>query len=858
MFRGVVDYVAFRNQTNGYTVLKVRPDDVADVDPAALAPNGTVTTVGNVHTGIDVGSAAEFQGYWIDNDRYGRQMRLLNARMIEREAAPTLRGPHQVHLRGRIQHVTYFKEETGFAVIDLLPEANAELPGDAMAADGTVTVVGVMPNPMEGENIHFTGSWVNNEQYGPQFKAATALPIAPREKEGIIAYLVETVTGIGPKTAERIYNHFGDETLKVLDTDPIMVKEVPGLKPSLAERLMQSWQDSRGSRPVMIFLQTYGVSGTMAKRIYDHYSATGINAVTLIKTNPYQLARDVRGVGFLRADKIASAMGISLTARERLQAGLIYTLEKKTSNGHVFLPRDVLLEEAASLLRIDHSTVDLESALREVVLAGDVIEQPIDFGDGPIPVVYERQLYYSESGAANRLRSLLEVRSPLQKQMDDTDWETYLAELAEENNVELTDEQQSAVRAALEHKVSVLTGGPGTGKTTTLRMVIDALDREQVKVYLASPTGRAAKRLAEATGREAVTIHRLLGWDPLGGGFTRDQDNPLDCRMLVIDEASMIDIFLFYNMLKALAYDAHLLLVGDVDQLPSVGPGNVLRDVISSGAAHVTRLTRIFRQAQDSYIIENAHRINHGQFPLLDRDSKDFFMFKIDDPQSAAQTIVELVRERLEAKIRDWEPGFELDPLQDVQVIAPMYRGPIGVDALNQVLQEVLNPPTPRKVEQKFIGRVFRVGDKVMQTKNNYEKSVFNGDIGFIRGIKKGDDKLIEVVMDGHTFVTYSHEEADEQLIHAFCISTHRSQGSEYPYVIMPVMTQHYMMLQRNLIYTAITRAKQMVVLIGTDEAMWIAIRNNNVAQRYSALQLRIRGSAGRAQSEKSELLPGF
>jgi exodeoxyribonuclease V alpha subunit len=575
----------------------------------------------------------------------------------------------------------------------------------------------------------------------------------------------------------------------------------------------------------MIFLQGYGVTSKMARRIYDQFGGMTIETV---QNDPYVLADEVFGIGFIKADQIALNMGLPADSPQRMRAGLSYALNQMSSEGHVYVPRPQLLEKTAELLRIETS-VGLESVLTQQIMANDLISDRTVIG-GDEPAIYLPLYYRAETEAAKRLRRIANTPSRLTDKAAQIKWDSFLKELlGSGDEVQLTDQQQGAVKAAFTHKVSVLTGGPGTGKTTTLRMVIEALDSLDFTFALCSPTGRAARRLAEATGHEASTIHRLLGFSP-GEGFDKDEDSPLDVDALVVDESSMVDLLLFYGLLRALKPETHLLLVGDVDQLPSVGAGNVLRDVIDSGAAHVTRLEAIFRQSEDSYIVMNAHRINMGEMPLTDNQSNDFDFFGEDDPARAADLVVDVVQNRLPDK-------FGYDPIQDVQVVAPMYRGPVGVDNLNMSLQKALNGSL-RMAEKKIGERVFRLGDKVMQTRNNYEKDVFNGDIGFVRAI---DDLSggFEIVMND-TIQFYEWVET-EDLMHAYCISTHRSQGSEYPVVVMPLMTQHYMMLQRNLLYTAITRAKKLVVLVGTRKAVAMAVNNNKVAERFSGLVDRLK-----------------
>ncbi len=728
-------------------------------------------------------------------------------------------------LKGTVERVTYYNQESGYSVVKI--KADKRYP-TAEARDGTIAVVGVMPEIGVGESIQFGGDWVEDPKYGKQFRAEMITPLMPTTESGIVNYLSSgIVKGIGPKTAQKIVNYFGVETIDVLDRTPDRLGEVPGLKRELAKSLTIAWAENQAVRQTMIFLQGYGVTAKMATRIYQHY---GFNTINTVKENPFALADEVFGIGFMRADAIAQSMGLARDSQHRIRAGLHYALNQLAKEGHVYVPRGELAQKASGLLGIDNAAI-IEEVLADELLANKLASDQLPAEDGSeVEAVYLWHYYQSECGAASRLRDLAEIPSPITEEARSLEWKDFLADLAEENQIALTDQQQGAVRAALANKVSILTGGPGTGKTTTLRMVIHALEELDFTFALASPTGRAAKRLSEATEHPASTIHRLLGYVP-GEGFDYDEDNTLDVDMLIVDEASMIDLLLFYDLLKALKPETHLMLVGDVDQLPSVGAGNVLRDVIESGVAHVTRLQVIFRQDEDSHIVVNAHRINNGDAPIMDNNSRDFYFFGEEDPVRAAELVVDIVKDRLPNK-------FGVDPIDDVQVIAPMYRGPIGVHALNEALQKTLNGDK-RVAEKQLSGRLFRAGDKVMQTRNNYDKEVFNGDIGRITGIDF-EDQTLEIVFDNQ-YVFYEFSESDE-LIHAYCISTHRSQGSEYPVVVMPLMTQHYMMLQRNLLYTAVTRAKKMVVLVGSRKAVHMAVQNNKVAERYSGLLQRLRG----------------
>ena len=729
-------------------------------------------------------------------------------------------------LDGAIQRITYYNEENGYSVVKIMPETAHPR---AQARDGTVTVVGTMPELSEGESAQFTGEWVNDPRYGLQFRAEQAYPVAPNTEKGIVKYLSSgIVRGIGPRTAEKIVDHLGESTIAILDAEPERIYSVPGLKRVLAKNLIDAWANNRAERNILIYLQGLGISAKLAQRIYNEY---GAHTQRIIQNNPYQLAEDVFLVGFRKADQIARGMGLRADDIHRLRAGLHFALNEMARDGHTYAPRDELLEKAADLLGVDDVSA-LAVALDGQLAAGKLLGEALHDARQaePYMAIYLPRYFRAETESNRILRAIAGSSSLIVRDHRETNWERHLAELSASNKLTLSALQQSAVRAAMTSKVSVLTGGPGTGKTTTLQMLINALLEGDYQFRLASPTGRAAKRLAEATAVEASTIHRLLGFSPDESGFEHDESNPLPVDMVVIDEASMLDLQLFHSLLRALKPSAHLLLVGDIDQLPSVGAGNVLRDVIDSGIAAVTRLDQIFRQDDDSHIVSNAHRINRGLHPATDNQSRDFFFFNIEDPDAVADMVVDIVKNRVPQR---W--GF--NAVEDIQVIAPMYRGAAGVNNLNNRLQKELNGDG-RQAEAKLGNRVFRVGDKVMQTRNNYDKEVFNGDIGFIDSVDVFDNSL-EVVIDGG-YVGYDFSEMDD-LMHAYCISTHRSQGSEYPAVVMPILTQHYMMLQRNLLYTAITRAKQLVVLVGTRKALHIAVNNNKVAQRHSGLLHRLR-----------------
>ena len=568
------------------------------------------------------------------------------------------------------------------------------------------------------------------------------------------------------------------------------------------------------------------------------YKAYGDDALQVVQEDPYRLARDIWGVGFKTADKIARDLGLPPDAPSRVQAGVAYALSQLADEGHVYAPEEELVEEATRLLTVSSDLVgtaiedlDAEERVRREKLIYPSLNEMAHRSASQVreeQAVYLAPFYYGEIGVTNRVRGLVENPTTRLLPFRSVNWDGLLAQLSRNSAIELSPEQQQAVRATLTHKVTVLTGGPGTGKTISVRTIIGALEAMNCHYALCAPTGRAAKRLAEATGRPAKTVHRLLEYSPQDG-FRRNEENPLPADCLIVDEASMLDLLLTNNLLKAVDPSTHVLFVGDVDQLPSVGAGDVLRDIIRSGRASVVQLTTIFRQAADSGIVINAHRINRGQFPILN-EFDDFYFFSQRDPQQAADLLVDIVKRRIPRK-------FGLDPVDELQVLAPMYRGACGVANLNARLQQALNPPASNRPEQRLGGRIFRVGDKVMQVRNNYLRDVYNGDIGRVTRIDALEQTLT-VTIDGQPIV-YDWGEADE-LMHAFAVSVHKSQGSEYPAVVMPMLTQHYLMLQRNLLYTGITRAKQLVVLVGTRRAIGIAVRNDKVRERHSGLSVRL------------------
>jgi exodeoxyribonuclease V alpha subunit len=723
-------------------------------------------------------------------------------------------------ITGTIVRITYNNPENGYSVLRVRPESGSgeRMPG--LDLEGLLTVVGNLPEIAVGERVQFSGEMSSHPKHGLQFKVNSIEKLLPDTQAGMEHYLGSgLIKGIGPELARRIVKHFKKDTLQVIENDPGRLREVPGIGRDRLEKIVQAWEGQRQVSRIMLFLHGHNISTNLAVKIYKAY---GDRALDVVQENPYQLAQDIYGVGFKTADKIAQDLGLPAEHPSRLEAGLVYALNEAVGDGHVFLPREELIQTAATLLSIDSAL--LPEAVGRLVASNQVVLDDLAVNDeegaSPVPVVYLTAYYQAEKGVAERLRLLTEQK--VQPRLKGLQLEAD----------QLSREQLAALERTVNSPVSVITGGPGTGKTTCLKALIQLLEGWGLRYALASPTGRAAKRLSEATGRPASTIHRLLGYSPVNG-FQFYEKKPLNIHFLVVDETSMLDLLLAYQLLRALKPGTQVLFVGDVDQLPSVGAGDVLRDVIRSDAAAVSRLEMIYRQAEGSEIISNAHRINRGEMPEFSKsETGDFFMFPAENADKAAEWVVDLVTNRI--------PGtFGLDPVRDVQVLVPMYRGAAGVDALNTLLQATLNPPANGKIEQKLAGQTFRVGDKVMQIRNNYDKDVYNGDLGRIKAINRIDQTLT-VDVDGVRVVNYDFTEADE-LVLAYAVSVHKAQGSEFPAVVMPVLTQHYVMLQRNLIYTGITRAEKLCVLVGNNKALRIAVNNNKVAKRYSGLAGRLR-----------------
>lgn len=720
----------------------------------------------------------------------------------------------EVTLQGTIERFTFRNPDTGWAVLRLREEGDGKL----------VTVVGPMAQLCETQRLTVTGKVVEHPRFGPQIEARCYQQIAPSTKEGVEAYLASgLVKGIGPATAKKIVAALGAEALRIIEEEPERLRSVRGLGDRKAQELHDAVHAQKDLQNVLVFLRTHGLGPGLAARIVRRY---GQRASALIQANPYRLADDVVGIGFRTADRLAGEMGIAPNAPERLDAGIEFTLTQAAKDGHCFLPEHDLLTRAAELLLLD--TAVLEARLPELAATGRVVRQlppgPILLHEDPRPIVYPRQLAAAEDGVARALDELLRAkREPLPIQADGAvRWFQQVA------GMELPPGQVDALRRALTESVSIITGGPGVGKTTIVRALAQILQQKQLQLLLAAPTGRAAKRLEESTGHPASTLHRLLEFTHGTGKFARNRENPLEGHMLVVDEASMLDVQLAYALLRAVPLGMSLVLVGDRNQLPSVGPGNVLADILASGRVATTALVHIFRQQQGSDIIRVAHGILQGEVPTSGGEGSDFYCIEARDAAQARQLIRELVAQRIPRR-------FGLHPMHDIQVLCPMYRGDVGADGLNRDLQDLLNPG---QIEIERGGKTYRVGDKVLQIRNDYDREVYNGDVGRISLIDTGGARLL--VRFPEREQEYRFEDLGD-LVPAYAISVHRSQGSEYPAVVLPLVNEHFLMLRRSLLYTAITRGKRLVVVVGSRKALEMATRNDNDGQRHSGLCERLR-----------------
>ena len=708
---------------------------------------------------------------------------------------------------GLVERVTFHNDDNGFCVLRVKARGKRDL----------ITVVGHAATISAGEFIQASGEWSNDRTHGVQFRARFLKAMPPTTVEGIEKYLGSgMIRGIGPVYAKKLVGAFREQVFEVIEAAPLRLQEVTGIGQKRADAIAAGWAEQRAIREIMIFLHSNGVGTSRAVRIFKTY---GADAVQFISEDPYRLTRDIRGIGFRTADAIAMKLGIEKTAMIRARAGISFTLTEALNDGHCGLPRDELLPAAIKLLEIPGPII--EGALVLELGQGDVVADQVEGRD----CIFLAGLHRAEHSIAARLKTI--ARSPLPWPAIDAD--KAIPWVEDKTGLTLADSQKAAVRTALASKIMVITGGPGVGKTTLVNAILRILGAKKVELLLCAPTGRAAKRMTETTGHEAKTIHRLLETNPKIGGFRRNEDNPLSCDLLIVDETSMVDIVLMNALMKAVDNRTAVLFVGDVDQLPPVGPGQALADIIASGAVPVVRLTEVFRQAAKSQIVQNAHRINAGQAPELAKPSAetetDFYFVPADDPEIAVSRLIEIVKDRIPSR-------FGVDPIRDIQVLCPMNRGGLGARSLNIELQKALNPRTEPQV-LKF-GTTFLVGDKVMQTENDYDKDVYNGDLGLITAI---DPEVGEITVrfDGRD-VTYLLGELD-QVVLAYATTIHKSQGSEYPVVIIPVTTQHYPMLQRNLLYTGVTRGKRLVILLGQKKAIMIAVRNVSGRRRWSKLR---------------------
>lgn len=731
-------------------------------------------------------------------------------------------------IEGNVEEIIYNNEVNGYTV--------ARVKGNK----GLTTIVGFFPYLTMGETYRFEGNWQMHQDYGQQFKVDKYSIVTPSTEKGIEKYLSSgLIPGIGPKTAKRLVDKFGVDTLDIIQYNPSKLTEVEGIGESKAQRIAAAFVEQRELKDIMMFLQNYNIGPSYSVKIYKKYGSDTINKV---KENPYSLCEEITGIGFKTADSIAKAMGIASDSKYRIAAGVKYVLGQANGRGHTYLPQQELIKECIDILSVDG--VILEQRIKDMVIGQKLIMEEVD----GVKQIYSLPFYYAEVGVCRRMVEL--ILTDVKEVEIDVDQE--IRDLERKRGIDLAENQKKAIKEVMANSICVVTGGPGTGKTTTINSIIQIFEDQEFKVILAAPTGRAAKRMTETTGRESKTIHRLLEYgyfetEEAGGAFYKDESNPIEADVVIVDEVSMVDILLMNSLLKAISPGTRLILVGDVDQLPSVGAGNVLRDIISSGIVKVITLNEIFRQAKESMIVVNAHKINSGEYPTLNQKGKDFFFMSKDKHEEILDTIISLCKDRLPAY-----NGYH--PTKDIQVITPMRKGVTGVLNINQSLQNVLNPKHPTKDEKKFRDMVFRVGDKVMQIKNNYNipwerngnthgdkfgQGVFNGDVGYIQAIDE-EEQTVTVLFDDDKLANYDFGQLDE-LDLAYGVTVHKSQGSEFPVVIMAINWGPPMLLTRNLLYTAVTRAKSLVVLVGKEEYLKTMVDNNFITQRYSGLDQKLR-----------------
>ena len=726
-------------------------------------------------------------------------------------------------IQGMVSDIVFKNEENGYTIANLANE------------DDEITIVGCMPTLSMGESIEVEGKWINHKIYGSQFEVQNFMPVTPSSLEGIYVYLSSgMIHGIGEKMAKRIVDKFGVDTLDIIQNTPERLTEVEGIGMKKVKQIQESYEENRELRNIIIKLSPYGITPNYCLRIYKKYKEKSIE---IINKNPYRLAEEVRGIGFKIADEIASKIGIDKYSPDRIMQGILFTLNQSLANGHTYLPKRVLIEQSVKILGVESSFV--EKGIMDLAYAQKV---HLENKNGEI-LVYLMMYYICENGVCKEIIKL--SQHEIKDLHINIDKEIKIVE--KEDNINLAKNQIEAVKEAINNGVTIITGGPGTGKTTTINTIIKIFENNDQKVVLCAPTGRAAKRMSETSNKEAKTIHRLLemgfATDSDELIFFKDEEDPIDADVIILDEASMVDIILMYNLLKAVKLGTRLLLVGDSDQLPSVGAGNVLKDIIDSGVIKTVRLNEIFRQARESMIVVNAHKINNGEPLFLNVKNKDFFFLRKNTNEEIINEIIGLVSERL--------PKFyKFDKLKDIQVLASMRKGDLGVNNLNIELQKYLNPPEKYKQEEQFAKRTFRVGDKVMQIRNNYTKKwetedksdsgegIYNGDIGYIFHIDK-DKKTVYVLFDKVKLASYKYDELDE-LDHSFCTTILKSQGSEFPVVVIPIVWAPPMLLSRNLLYTAVTRAKKLVVLVGDVRYLEQMIKNNRINDRYSNLSYKL------------------
>jgi exodeoxyribonuclease V alpha subunit len=718
-------------------------------------------------------------------------------------------------LQGQIERITYTNDDNGFTIAKVKIYGHRDL----------VTVVGILMAPTPGEILKMRGEWANHPKYGEQFKVVHYRSMVPASVYGIQKYLSSgLIKGIGPVMAKRIVKKFGKGTLDIIENEIEKLTKVNGIGPKRIGMIKKAWAEQKEIREVMIFLQSHGVSSGYATKIFKQYES---RSIAVVKQNPYRLATDIFGIGFVTADQIAEKLGFAKDSELRAEAGILYVLNHLSEEGHVYYPYELLIEKCQEILQVGREVVvnAFGSITLEKRIVIEDLNQDIEEFKENNKAVYLSKFFVSETSIASRMKTLIGVPKSIRKIDSDKaiDW------VQKHLSITLAKNQVEAVRCAVEKKVMIITGGPGTGKTTIINAILKIFSRLGVKILLAAPTGRAAKRMNETTGHEAKTIHRLLEYSIQKGGFQKNEEKPLDCHLIILDEASMIDTILLYHLLKAIPPEATFILVGDVNQLPSVGAGNILKDMIASGAVPVVELNEIFRQAKESLIIVNAHKINNGVLPSLELSGPkdDFYFIEQEDPGRVLSIILELTKDRIPTR-------FGLDPVDDIQVLTPMHKGTVGAGNLNVELQKALNPGEDGLVRGN---KNFRVNDKVMQIKNNYDKEVFNGDIGRITSIDQ-ENHEVKISFDGRD-VPYDYTDLDE-IVLAYAVSVHKSQGSEYPAVIVPILTQHYILLQRNLIYTAVTRGRRLVVVIGTRKALSIGIGNDKTEKRYTYLRYRL------------------